>query len=100
MLNLAEGSTMTKKRYSETFKERAVHKVLQGATAKAVATETGASAHSIRDWVKAYERSQRERPATAAELTEIRSLKRKIRILEEEKLILKKATALYVRERE
>ena len=48
MLNLAEGSTMTKKRYSETFKERAVHKVLQGATAKAVATDTGASAHSIR----------------------------------------------------
>ncbi len=90
---------MSKNRYSETYKQVAVERVQAGEKPVALAKELGASAYSIRDWVKAAETAARERPATAAELSEIKRLKREISQLKEDNTILKKATALFAKER-
>ena len=86
------------KRYSQKFKEEAVRKLQEGASIKDVAKQTGASVFSLRDWLKASEQAQRERPASKEELKEIRRLKRKVAQLEEEKEILKKATQYFAKE--
>lgn len=87
-----------KKRYSEEFKRAAVARVLGGESAPDVSKDCGASVYSIRDWVKTAEQASRERPATKAELEEIRRLKRENRRLKEDAEILKKAMALYAEE--
>lgn len=84
-----------RKRYSDEFKRAAVARVLGGESVDGVARECGASGHSIREWVKGTESASRERPATAAELEEIRQLKRELRRVKEDNDILKKATALF-----
>ena len=86
------------KRYSQTFREEAVRKLREGSSVKEVSEQTGASVYSLRDWFKASEQAQRERPATKEELVEIRRLKRKVAQLEEEKVILKKATLWFAKE--
>jgi len=86
---------MGKKRYSDTFKQEAVVLLKEGVSVKEVADRTGASTHSLRAWLLAAEQAERERPATKAELKYIRRLKRRIAELEEEKIILKKATRLF-----
>ena len=78
------------KRYSDEFKRAAAARVLGGESVDRVARECGASGHSIRDWVKGAESTSRERPATAAELEEIRQLKRELRRAKEDNEILKK----------
>lgn len=85
---------MTRKRYSDTYKQSVVDKVVAGASASSVRKETGVSVTSIHQWVLAFEQSQRERPATPAEVLEIKILKKRIAELEEDKVILKKASAL------
>lgn len=86
------------KRYSKTFKEEAVRKLREGASVQDVSQQTGASIYSLRDWLRAAEQAERERPATKEELAEIRRLKRKVAQLEEEKVILKKATQYFAKE--
>lgn len=85
---------MGRKRYSETYKESVVAKVVAGASVASVSRETGVSAGSIHKWVLAHEQSGREQPATKEELAEIKKLKRRIADLEEQTVILKKASAL------
>ena len=80
-----------RKRYSEEFKRSAVARVLGGEPYGVVARQSGASTHSLRDGVKAAEASSRERPATRAELEEIRELKCELRRVKEDNEILKKA---------
>ena len=66
-----------------------------GESYDSVASECGASGKSIRDWVKAAETANRERPATKVELDEIRRLKRELRHAKEDAEILKKAMGLF-----
>ncbi|MCB9707243.1 MAG: hypothetical protein H6714_00430 [Myxococcales bacterium] len=58
----------------------------------------GASVFGLRDWLRAQEQTERERPFTKEELRQIRVLKRRVAQLEEEKEILKGATRLFVKE--
>jgi transposase len=88
-----------RKRYSDAFKRAAVARVLEGTRVAQVAHDSGASGHSIRDWVNAGEAAKRERPATLAELAEIKRLKRELRMVREDNDILKKATALFAEAR-
>ena len=78
-----------RKRYSEEFKRSAVARVLGGSSYGLVARQSGASTHSVRDWVKTAEASSRERPATRAELEEIRELKCELRRVKEDNEILR-----------
>ena len=89
-----EMSKRTRKRYSAEFKRAAVARIVDGEPYALVASECGASIKSIRDWEKAAEASDRERPATKAELAEIRRLKRELRYAKEDAEILKKAMGL------
>ena len=89
---------MSRKRTSEEFKQTAVQRVRSGESVAQVARETGVSGRSIRQWVQAAEAKARERPATAAELAEIRRLKRELKKVKEHVVILKKATALFAQD--
>jgi transposase len=73
-----------------------------GRSVKDVAGSLGCSEQTLFTWVKRYQLDHRERDdgLTSSEREELRLLRRKVRRLEEEKEILKRATALFVREPE
>lgn len=87
------------KKYSEEFRAYAVQKVREGETAACVAREVGASVYAVRDWVRKADEAVSETPLTPAEHAEIRRLRRQVRDLEEQRDILKKATAFFAKER-
>jgi len=88
------------KRYSEEFKAQTVARVREGQRVKDVARACGCSVYSLRDWVKKAEVAEMSRPPTPEELAEIRRLKKQVRELEEQRDILKKATAFFAGEQQ
>jgi transposase len=92
---------MTRKRtFSREFKEEAVRLARQpGNTYQSVADDLGVSREGIRKWGLAFdaERDPLVRQARA-ERAELLALRRRVRILEEEREILAKAAAFRARE--
>lgn len=88
--------------YPEEFRREAVQLVRGGRSVKDVAESLGCSDQSLHIWVKRYQLDHRERDdgLTSDEREELRELRRKVRRLEQEREILKRATALFVRESE
>ena len=86
--------------FSEEFKQQAVRLVLdQGKTMAEVARELALVPTAFRDWV---ERARADRSAgrtglTSDEREELSRLRKQVRILEEEREILKKATAFFAK---
>ena len=87
-------------RWSPEFKEEAVRLQREsGESITAVARRLGLSPETLRNWVLRDEVERGERDGlTIAEHAEIRELRRLVRRLEEEKLILQKAAAYFARE--
>ena len=81
---------MSKKRYSNAFKEAAVAKVRAGTPIGHVARECGVTFASVAKWVRAADDAAGPRKMTDAEHAERKALRKRVRQLEEEKLILKK----------
>ncbi len=90
--------------YSEEFRADAVRLVLDSAPPRSineVAVELGLNRETLRSWVR---RAEKEKAAEAAgglsavEREELKALRRRVKVLEEEKEILRKATAFFVKE--
>jgi transposase len=88
--------------YPEEFRREAVELVRQGRSIPDVAAALGVTAQSVRNWVRQEQLDRRERDdgLTSVEREELRELRRRVRRLEQERDILKRARALFARETE
>ena len=86
--------------FSEEFKQQAVRLVLdQGKTMAEVARELDLVPTAFRDWVERAraDRSNGKTGLTSEEREELSRLRRQVRMLEEEREILKKAAAFFAK---
>jgi transposase len=86
--------------YPEQFRREAVELVrTSGRTIKEIAADLGVTEQSLRNWVKQQEVDVGKRPGISSdEREELRRLRRENRVLREEREILKKAAAFFVKE--
>jgi transposase len=90
-----------RRKFSEEFKQQAVRLVLdEGKSVTAVARELDLVASALGHWVKQAQadRSQGRAGLTTAEREELVRLRKALRIAEEERDILKKATAFFAKQ--
>jgi transposase len=99
------GSSKTEKRarrqFTEEFRAGAVRLVVdEGKTVGAVARELDLTPSSLAKWVShaRADRSQGKTGLTSAERDELARLRKEVRILAEEREILKKATAFFAKQ--
>ena len=86
--------------YPPEFRRRIVELIRAGRTPEQLAKEFEPSAQTIRNWAVQPDRDagQRQDGLTTEERDELRKLRREVKILREEKDILKKAAAWFARE--
>jgi len=87
-------------RFSREFRAEAVRLARQpGNTLRSVGADLGVSHETIRQWIEQFDRraSPRER-ASLDEHAELVALRRRVRVLEDEREILVKASAFLARE--
>ena len=90
-----------KRRFTEAFKAETVRLVREsGKPISAVAREMDLTESALRQWVKDAEVAARRAGAlTSPERKELEDLRRDVRLLREERDILKKAMAFFARDR-
>ena len=88
--------------YPEQFRREALELVRQGRSIPDVAESLGITAQSLRNWKRQDDRDRgvRDDGLTSAEREELRELRKRVKRLEQERDILKRATALFARETE
>ncbi len=86
--------------YAAEYRQQMVDLVRGGRTPEALSREFEPSAQSIWNWVRQAERDEgiRSDGLTTEEKEELRHLRREVRVLREEKEILKKAAAWFAQE--
>lgn len=86
--------------YSPEFRQRIVELVRSGRTPEQLAKEFEPTAQTIKMWVAQAERDggKRSDGVTSAEREELSRLRREVKVLREEKEILKKAAAWFAQE--
>ncbi len=91
----------TRSPYPRQFREEAVRLVRESGKSRAqIARDLGISVQSLYTWLKQVELDSGKRTdgLTTEERDEIRRLRREVRILQEEREILKKAAAFFAKE--
>ena len=83
-------------KYDDEFKRQTVQKVLDGQSVRSVSRELGVTESQIHKWRQAA-LSKGDGQQSGAQLTETQALKKRIRELEMENEILKKATLIFGR---
>jgi transposase len=90
---------MKYQKHSNEFKMEAVRLAEQeDVTAVQVAKDLGISDSVLYDWMKKFGSHSEGSPVTAEERAELIRLRRELRIVKEERDILKKATAFFAKE--
>ena len=90
-----------RRRFTEEFRVGAVRLVLdEGKTVGAVARDLDLTASSLTNWVRQAraDRTHGKTGLTTAEREELARLRKELRIVQEEREILKKATAFFARQ--
>ena len=91
--------TKTRPAYAPEFRAEAVRLVRErGRTITAVAAELGMSQESLRQWLRRAELEEKGQTLSEPEREELRRLRKEVRILAEEREILKKAAAFFAKE--
>ena len=90
---------MSRQRYPEEFKIEAVKQVTEkGNPVADVAQRLGMSVHSLYSWIKLYSKPQEQRQQDDEQQAELRKLRAELKRVTEERDILKKAAAYFVKE--
>jgi transposase len=84
------------RKYDDEFKRNVVRKVLDGQSVSSVSREIGVNESLIHKWKRAA-LDNGDGVKTGAELAEMQALKKRIRELEQENEILKKAALIFGR---
>lgn len=92
----------TRPPYPDDFRREAVELVRSGRSIADVASSLGVSQQSLRNWRKQeqVERRERDDGLTRDERAELAELRRRVKRLEKEKEILKRAAAFFASETE
>ncbi len=92
----------TRAAYAPEFRQQMVELVRSGRSPESLSREFEPTAQTIRSWTKQadLDEGRRNDGPTTAELDEVRQLRRKVKALEMERDILKKAAAWFARESE
>jgi transposase len=89
----------TRPAYAPEYRRRIVELARSGRSPEELAKEFEPSAQTIRTWINQDRTDAGERPGlTSGEKEELVALRRRVKALEEEKEILRKATVFFVRE--
>jgi transposase len=91
----------TRPPYPPEFRAEAVRLVrTSGKLIREVAADLGVSEQALRNWVRQgdLDDGRRSDGLTSSEQEELRQLRRRVRVLEQEREILKKAAAFFARE--
>src|SRR3954464_473477 len=90
----------TRPPYPDEFRREAVELVRSGRSIRDVAESLGVSQQTLRNWAKqvAIDLRERDDGLTSAERDELRELRKRVRRLEQERDILKRATAFFAQE--
>jgi transposase len=92
----------TRPPYPPEFRREAVQLVRVGRSVRDVADSLGCSDQSLHNWVKQdqLDHKEREDGLTSAERDELRELRRRVKRLEQEREILKRAAVFFAAETE
>ena len=88
---------MENNKYSEDFKQSIVSLYNSGKSSTELCKEYGMSSSTIHKWIKKYT-EVRVSDTEVLTMSEVKKLQKKLALLEEENIILKKAMAIFAKE--